>query len=217
LTPRSGSATVASAGTVSAEPIVWDRPGGSTKGALDSPCLMLVVVHPIVDARAFVPGSTSRLDLPDWPTPPTELNPQFFRCFAPAVRRHRGPDAAWIDERVFCRANRGLRLLNLGRAPLGLESRRQLASLRLTLLNDEVKTLIHQMEERGAGPDQVADAANLLETFTKQATEERPLKEVLLAAGKGLADTAKAVSERVTPIAGAVSAVLKLVGIAVLI
>jgi hypothetical protein len=104
--------------------------------------MLVVVQFPIVDARSFVPGAAERLDLPDWPTPPTELNPQFFRSFGPAVRRRRGPDAAWIDERVFCRANRGLRLLDLGHASLGLESERQLTSIRRGRLHSRVSELL---------------------------------------------------------------------------
>jgi hypothetical protein len=48
----------------------------------------------------------------------------------------------------------------------------------------------------------------------KQATEKRPLNDVLLATGRGLVDAAKAVSDPVAPNAGAVSAVLELLGVA---
>jgi hypothetical protein len=92
--------------------------------------MLLVVQFPIADARPFVSGLSSKLDLPDWPSPTTELNPQFVRCFGPAVRRRRGPDAAWIDERVFCRASRALRFPELGRIPLGLEAGQRRGSLR---------------------------------------------------------------------------------------
>jgi hypothetical protein len=83
----------------------------------------------------------------------------------------------------------------------------------LNLLSTEVKTLVSQLEEQGQEPERVEDVANLLETFTKQATEKRPLKEVVIAAGKGLIDAAKAIGEAVTPIASAVGTVLKVLGI----
>lgn len=81
--------------------------------------MLLVVQFPIADSRPFVPGFTARLDLPDWPTPTADFNPQFVRYFGPACRRRRGPDAAWIDERVFCRANRALKFPALTGARLG--------------------------------------------------------------------------------------------------
>jgi hypothetical protein len=84
----------------------------------------------------------------------------------------------------------------------------------LTTLYDEFAALTHELEERGAQPEKIEDAARLLDTFAQQAVEKRPLREVLVASGKGLVDAAKAVSERVTPIAGAVGAILKLLGVA---
>lgn len=80
--------------------------------------MLLVIQFPISDARRFSPDGPTRLALPDWPTPITEINPQFTRCFGPAVRRHRGADAAWIDERIFCKADRALRFPGLGKRSL---------------------------------------------------------------------------------------------------
>jgi hypothetical protein len=92
------------------------NPGGSPKGDF----MLFVAQFPIADARPFLPRASSRLDLPDWPTPQTEINPQFVRFFGPAVRRRRGADAAWIDERAFCRADRAIRFVDLPSQLLGL-------------------------------------------------------------------------------------------------
>jgi hypothetical protein len=92
--------------------------------------VLLVVQFPISDARPFTPGLASRLDLPDWPSPTTEISPQFVRRFGPAVRRRRGPDAAWIAEKVFCQANGALKFSGLGEVPLGPEDIRRRSALR---------------------------------------------------------------------------------------
>lgn len=80
--------------------------------------MLVVAQFPISDARAFASMPTARLDVPDWPDPPTYGNPQFVRRFGPAAERSLGPDAAWTDERVYCHARRaigfpGLRLARL--------------------------------------------------------------------------------------------------------
>lgn len=74
--------------------------------------MLVVVQFPISDARPFSAGGGGRLDLPDWP-PLAGVKPQFVRCFGPARRRKRGADAAWVDERTYCKANRALRFPRL--------------------------------------------------------------------------------------------------------
>jgi hypothetical protein len=75
--------------------------------------MLLVVQFPISDARAFASVPTARLDLPEWPEPRTYGNPQFVRRFGAAAERSLGPDAAWTDERVYCRARRALKFPGL--------------------------------------------------------------------------------------------------------
>jgi hypothetical protein len=74
--------------------------------------MLIVAQFPIADARGFVADRAGRLRVPDWP-PAVSINPQFVRCFGPAVRRRRGADAAWLDEHTFCKANRALRFPGL--------------------------------------------------------------------------------------------------------
>lgn len=73
---------------------------------------------PISDSRAFATSQTTRLDVPDWPDPRTYGNPQFVRRFGPAAERSLGPDAAWTDERIYCRARRAIGFPELRRARL---------------------------------------------------------------------------------------------------
>jgi len=63
----------------------------------------------------------------------------------------------------------------------------------------ELHTLVGQLvQELPAEHTEAADtAANLLETFSRQAVERKPVKEVLLASGKALLDLAKAVNASV--------------------
>jgi hypothetical protein len=78
--------------------------------------MLVVVQFPISDARAFATTPTARLSVPEWPEPVTFGNPQFVRQFGPAAERTLGPDAAWTDERVYCRARRAVKFPNLRQA-----------------------------------------------------------------------------------------------------
>lgn len=80
--------------------------------------VFLVVQFPIVDARAFSEDA-SRLAVPDFPSPRTYGDPQFLRCFGPAVERRLDVDPAWADEQTYCRADRALRFVNFNDQRLG--------------------------------------------------------------------------------------------------
>jgi hypothetical protein len=82
----------------------------------------------------------------------------------------------------------------------------------LTVLHTEVAKLVEAMASDGVGdPDEVV---NQLETFSKQAVEKRPLREVLKSTGEGLIEAAKFVAASAGPVAAAVTAVLKATGVA---
>lgn len=85
--------------------------------------MLSVIQFPIADVRRFTPDAPTRLDVPDVP-PKTFVNPQFVRRFGPAVDRKRGADAAWTDERSFCKADRAIRFPNLSAQHLGVDSAR---------------------------------------------------------------------------------------------
>jgi hypothetical protein len=84
----------------------------------------------------------------------------------------------------------------------------------LTLLADEVKALVRDMEDAQRPTGDIEDVASLLETFTAQAVEKRPLAGILQAAGRGIVDAANVISERAQPIAAAVASVLSLLKVA---
>ena len=71
--------------------------------------MLVVVQFPICDSRVFFPGQTARLQLPEWPTPRFEVNPQFVRHFGPAALRRLGANPAWFGETIYCSARRALR------------------------------------------------------------------------------------------------------------
>jgi hypothetical protein len=75
--------------------------------------MLIAVQFPIADGRSFLPGGSSRLTVPDWPAPRTEINPQFVRHFGPAMRRRLGANPVWFDEHIFCSARRAIRFKEL--------------------------------------------------------------------------------------------------------
>jgi len=79
--------------------------------------MLVAVQFPICDSRVFA-ESSSRLAVPDWPSPRTDLYPQFVRYFGPAARRRLGANPAWFDEGIYCSAKRALRFPTLGDRPL---------------------------------------------------------------------------------------------------
>jgi hypothetical protein len=103
--------------------------------------MLLVLQFPIADVRPFSPGPATRLELPDWPAPAADFNPQFVRHFGRACRRRRGGDAAWIDERIFCRANNALKLPGLTGAVLGGGARGRRSPLRVVGLDRRSRTV----------------------------------------------------------------------------
>jgi hypothetical protein len=83
----------------------------------------------------------------------------------------------------------------------------------LDTLSTEIKALLADMAKGGVGDQsQVADAAEIL---TQQAAKEKPLKEVLVAAGKSIVEAASAVAARVEPVTSAVGRVLKFFGLGI--
>ena len=71
------------------------------------------------------------------------------------------------------------------------------------------------MERNQTGdPEEVA---RRFDVIAKEAAQEKPLKDVLAAAGAGLIDAAKAITDRVEPVVQAVGRVLKFFGIAALL
>jgi hypothetical protein len=83
----------------------------------------------------------------------------------------------------------------------------------LEALRSELKTLLEDMARDGVG-DQ-SEVANAAEVLTEQATKEKPLKEVLSAAGKSIVEAAAAVAKRVEPVTSAVGRVLKFFGLGI--
>jgi hypothetical protein len=82
----------------------------------------------------------------------------------------------------------------------------------LKVLHTEVAKLVEAMTTQGFGdPEEVV---NNLETFSRQAVEKRPLRQVLEVTGRALIDTAKFVAQSAAPIATAVSAIMKATGMA---
>jgi len=76
--------------------------------------MLVVVQFPIADLRPFLPDSAKRFRPPDlaWP-PKLKIPRQFVHAFGPAVARRRGADWAWLDEHVYCSADRALRFVRL--------------------------------------------------------------------------------------------------------
>jgi hypothetical protein len=70
--------------------------------------MLTVVQFPIADARGLREDPRGRLSVPDWPSPRTNLRPQFVRHFGPAQDRRGIVDQAWADEHSFCRASRAI-------------------------------------------------------------------------------------------------------------
>jgi hypothetical protein len=76
--------------------------------------VLVVLQFPIADMRPFMPAPASRSRPPHWP--PRQSTPaEFVHGFGPARVRNRGADNAWLDERVFCRANRAVRFVEMSR------------------------------------------------------------------------------------------------------
>lgn len=84
--------------------------------------VLAIFQFPISDVRRFHPAADSRLDVPDWPTPRTDISPQFVHYFGRAVQRRREVDLAWPDEAAFCLAKRALRFEKLAECRAGLPS-----------------------------------------------------------------------------------------------
>ncbi|SDU62414.1 hypothetical protein [Jiangella alkaliphila] len=81
-------------------------------------------------------------------------------------------------------------------------------------LHERVADLVARLKE--AAPDDAGEVAGTLATFTDELAKEKPNRTTLKALGRGIADAAKKVADVTTPVATAVSAVLKLFGIAAL-
>ncbi len=74
--------------------------------------MLVVAQFPIADLRPFLPEPARRSRPKKWP-PHSGIPPQFVHAFGPALERQRGADWAWLDERVYCRADRALRFPRL--------------------------------------------------------------------------------------------------------
>jgi glycine cleavage system H lipoate-binding protein len=69
---------------------------------------------------------------------------------------------------------------------------------------------------KDSSPDDAADVAETLTQLTAEAAKPEPNKSTLRRLGQGIVTAAKAVADVAVPVAGAVTAVLKVVGIAAL-
>ncbi|APV50232.1 hypothetical protein BWI17_11355 [Betaproteobacteria bacterium GR16-43] len=74
---------------------------------------------PISDARTFHAQAGLRRERPDWPSPRTDIHPQFVHYFGRAVERRRAINDVLPYESRFCQARRALRFVNLKRDGLG--------------------------------------------------------------------------------------------------
>jgi hypothetical protein len=81
--------------------------------------VIVVLQFPLADSRRFRAGCDGRLDVPHWPTPVTQIRPEFVHFFGRAVERRRGADQAWTDEMCFCLARRAIRFDDLGAQRVG--------------------------------------------------------------------------------------------------
>lgn len=81
--------------------------------------MLVVLQFPVSDARSFRAECQDRLDVPHWPTPVTEIRPEFVHFFGRAVERRRGADSAWTDEVAFCLARRAVRFDDLAIRRIG--------------------------------------------------------------------------------------------------
>jgi len=75
--------------------------------------MLMVVQLPMGDARGLSADGNVRLARPDWGSPITFGNAQFVRSFGHVVERRGPADAAWLDERFYCRAHRAVGLPDL--------------------------------------------------------------------------------------------------------
>ena len=79
-------------------------------------------------------------------------------------------------------------------------------------LRKEVTELVEVMSRQGVGdPEEVAARFRVI---ADQAAKERPLREVIVAAAKGVVDAAREIADRAEPVVKAVTGVLKVLGIA---
>lgn len=85
---------------------------------------------------------------------------------------------------------------------------------RVAELHEQVADLVGRLKE--VSPDEANEVADTLASFTDEVGKDTPNKITLRALGNGLVDVAKKVAELATPIAIAVTAVLKVFGIAAL-
>lgn len=83
---------------------------------------------------------------------------------------------------------------------------------RVADLHEQVAVLVARLKE--VAPDEAGEVAGTLATFTDELAKDEPNRTTLKALGRGIVDVAKKVAEVTTPVATAVSAVLKVFGIA---
>ncbi|WP_158603045.1 hypothetical protein [Jiangella rhizosphaerae] len=83
---------------------------------------------------------------------------------------------------------------------------------RVAELHEQVAVLVARLTE--VAPDEAAEVAGTLATFTDELAKEKPNRTTLKALGRAIVDVAKKVADVTTPVATAVSAVLKVFGVA---
>lgn len=81
-------------------------------------------------------------------------------------------------------------------------------------LHKQVADLVGRLKD--SSPDDAADVAETLTQLTDEAAKPEPNKSTLRRLGQGIVTAAKAVADVAVPVAGAVTAVLKVFGIAAL-
>lgn len=81
--------------------------------------MLVVAQFPIADARPFRPDRWNRHAKPKWPSPVTDIRPEFVHFFGRAFERRRGADNAFTDETTFCQARRALRFDDLASRRVG--------------------------------------------------------------------------------------------------
>jgi hypothetical protein len=90
----------------------------------------------------------------------------------------------------------------------------RVATWNVNSIRQRVELLLAWLKE--TSPDEANEVADTLASFTDEVGKDTPNKITLRALGNGLVEVAKNVAELATPIATAVTAVLKVFGIAAL-
>jgi len=79
--------------------------------------MFIVIQFPLADSRPFIDYETHRLNIPTWPL--ARPDEEFVRYAGPVKKRQKGGIKDWSGEDLYSRANRAIRLPELGIKKLG--------------------------------------------------------------------------------------------------